>query len=124
MTMSGAPSKCAAYRLSTPMPSGRWSSLSPFFSYAVHDAVARAGRAGLLIDLVRRWEEFLVDGHDTFDECWGWGTPVHGWSSTPTRDLILVRAGITPAEPAIATAGGGRRRTNAARGMSRSHNRL
>jgi hypothetical protein len=31
----------------------------PFFSYAVHDAVARAGRAELLIDLVRRWEEFL-----------------------------------------------------------------
>jgi alpha-L-rhamnosidase len=60
----------------------------PFFSYAVHDAVARAGRAELLIDLVRRWEEFLVDGYDAFGECWGWGTPVHGWSSTPTRDLI------------------------------------
>ena len=44
----------------------------PFFSYAVHDAVARAGRAELLIDLVRRWEEFLVDGYDTFGECWGW----------------------------------------------------
>ena len=45
----------------------------PFFSYAVHDAVARAGRAELLIDLVRRWEEFLVDGYDTFGECWGLG---------------------------------------------------
>jgi alpha-L-rhamnosidase len=71
----------------------------PFFSYAVHDAVARAGRAELLIDLVRRWEEFLVDGYDTFGECWGWGTPVHGWSSTPTRDLIWYVLGITPAEP-------------------------
>ena len=56
----------------------------PFFSYAVHDAVALAGRAELLIELIRRWEEFLVDGYDTFGECWGWGTPVHGWSSTPT----------------------------------------
>jgi Bacterial alpha-L-rhamnosidase 6 hairpin glycosidase domain/Alpha-L-rhamnosidase N-terminal domain/Bacterial alpha-L-rhamnosidase concanavalin-like domain len=71
----------------------------PFFSYAVHDAVALAGRAELLIDLVRRWEEFLVDGYDTFGECWGWGTPVHGWSSTPTRDLIWYVLGITPAEP-------------------------
>jgi hypothetical protein len=71
----------------------------PFFSYAVHDAVARAGRAELLIDLVRRWQEFLVDGYDTFGECWGWGTPVHGWSSTPTRDLIWYVLGITPAEP-------------------------
>jgi alpha-L-rhamnosidase len=71
----------------------------PFFSYAVHDAVARAGRAELLIDLVRRWEEFLVDGYDTFGECWGWGTPVHGWSSTPTRDLVWYVLGITPAEP-------------------------
>jgi alpha-L-rhamnosidase len=71
----------------------------PFFSYAVHDAVARAGRAELLIDLVRRWEEFLVDGYDTFGECWGWGTPVHGWSSTPTRDLIWYVLGVTPAEP-------------------------
>ena len=71
----------------------------PFFSYAVHDAVARAGRAELLIDLIRRWEEFLVDGYDTFGECWGWGTPVHGWSSTPTRDLVWYVLGITPAEP-------------------------
>jgi alpha-L-rhamnosidase len=71
----------------------------PFFSYAVHDAVARAGRAELLIDLVRRWEEFLVDGYDTFGECWGWGTPVHGWSSTPTRDLVWHVMGVTPAEP-------------------------
>jgi Bacterial alpha-L-rhamnosidase 6 hairpin glycosidase domain len=71
----------------------------PFFSYAVHDAVARAGRTELLIDLVRRWEEFLVDGYDTFGECWGWGTPVHGWSSTPTRDLIWYVLGVTTAEP-------------------------
>jgi alpha-L-rhamnosidase len=71
----------------------------PFFSYAVHDAVALAGRAELLIDLIRRWEEFLVDGYDTFGECWCWGTPVHGWSSTPTRDLVWYVLGITPAEP-------------------------
>ncbi len=71
----------------------------PFFSYAVHDAVAQAGRAELLIDLVRRWDEFLVNGYDTFGECWGWGTPVHGWSSTPTRDLVVYVLGVTPAEP-------------------------
>jgi hypothetical protein len=74
----------------------------PFFAYAVHDAVARAGRAELLVDLVRRWDQFLADGYDTFGECWGWGTPVHGWSSTPTRDLVAYVLGITPAEPGYA----------------------
>jgi alpha-L-rhamnosidase len=74
----------------------------PFFSYAVHDAVARAGRSDLLIYLVRRWDQFLVEGYDTFGECWGWGTPVHGWSSTPTRDLVGYVLGITPQEPGFA----------------------
>jgi alpha-L-rhamnosidase len=75
----------------------------PFFSYAVHDAVALAGRAELLIELIRRWEEFLVNEYDTFGECWGWGTPAHGWSSTPTRDLVWYVLGITPAEPGYRT---------------------
>jgi hypothetical protein len=74
----------------------------PFFAYAVHDAVAKAGRAELLVDLVRRWDQFLTDGYDTFGECWGWGTPVHGWSSTPTRDLVAYVLGITPEEPGYA----------------------
>jgi alpha-L-rhamnosidase len=74
----------------------------PFFAYAVHDAVAKAGRAELLVDLVRRWDQFLTDGYDTFGECWGWGTPVHGWSSTPTRDLVAYVLGVTPAEPGYA----------------------
>jgi alpha-L-rhamnosidase len=74
----------------------------PFFSYAVHDAVALAGRAELLIDLVRRWDQFLVDGYDTFGECWGWGTPVHGWSCSPTRDLVAYVLGVTPEQPGYA----------------------
>lgn len=75
----------------------------PFFSYVVHDAVAVAGRAGDLVDLVRDWSEFLIDGYDTFGECWGWGTPVHGWSSTPTRDLTTRVLGVEPAEPGFAS---------------------
>ena len=47
----------------------------PFFSYLVHDAVAAAGRADRLPDMLRRWSVFLHDGYDTFGECWGWGTP-------------------------------------------------
>ena len=71
----------------------------PFMSYAVHDAVALAGRADRLPDLDRRWSEFLIDGYDTIGECWGWGTHVHGWSCTPTRDLVFYTLGVTPAEP-------------------------
>jgi hypothetical protein len=75
----------------------------PFFSYVVHDAVAAAGRAERLPDLLRRWSEFLHDGFDTFGECWGWGTPVHAWSSTPTKDLIWYVLGVTPDEPGYTT---------------------
>lgn len=76
----------------------------PFYSYIVHDAVAAAGRAAELPVLLRRWSVSLQDGYDTFGECWGWGTPVHGWSSTPTRDLIWYVLGVTPAEPGYARA--------------------
>ena len=58
----------------------------PFFSYVVHDAVAAAGRGDRLPSLLRRWSVFLEHGYDTFGECWGWGTPVHAWSATPTKD--------------------------------------
>ncbi|WAL74672.1 family 78 glycoside hydrolase catalytic domain [Kitasatospora sp. YST-16] len=71
----------------------------PFFSYVVHDAVAQAGLADRIADLVRDWSVFLHDGYDTFGECWGWGTPVHGWSSTPTRDLVVHVLGISPDLP-------------------------
>jgi hypothetical protein len=71
----------------------------PFFSYVVHDAVAAAGRADRLPSLLRRWSVFLYDGFDTFGECWGWGTPVHAWSATPTKDLVWYVLGVTPAEP-------------------------
>lgn len=71
----------------------------PFMSYVVHDAVALAGRADRLPDLYRRWSQFLKDGYDTIGECWDFGTHAHGWSCTPTRDMIFYTLGVTPAEP-------------------------
>ena len=76
----------------------------PFMSYIVHDAVAKAGKADILPDLYRRWSEFLVSGYDTIGECWGWGTHVHGWSCTPTKDMIFYTLGVTPAEPGYTVA--------------------
>jgi alpha-L-rhamnosidase len=75
----------------------------PFFSYVVHDAVASAGRGDRLPSLLRRWSVFLHDGFDTFGECRGWGTPVHAWSATPTKDLVWYVLGVTPAEPGYGT---------------------
>lgn len=75
----------------------------PFFSYVVHDAVALGGAAHRLPGMLRRWSIFLHDGFDTFGECWGWGTPVHAWSSTPTKDLIWHVLGVTPGSPGYAT---------------------
>lgn len=102
------PAKMEAQMMSE--PSADWDvdreivSAEPFGSYIVHDAVAQAGRAGKLIDLVRSWQTFLSDGYDTFGECWGWGTPVHGWSSTPTRDLVAYVLGVTPDQPGFTRA--------------------
>ncbi len=76
----------------------------PFISYIVHDAVAAAGMADRLPSLYRRWMQFLVDGYDTIGECWGWGTHVHGWSATPTKDMVFYTLGVTPAEPGYALA--------------------
>jgi len=76
----------------------------PFISYVVHDAVAKAGRGDLLPALYRRWSQFLVKGYDTIGECWGWGTHVHGWSTTPTKDMIFYTLGVTPADPGYTTA--------------------
>ena len=76
----------------------------PFMSYVVHDAVALAGRAELLPDLYLRWMEFLTDGYDTIGEIWGGGTHAHGWSCTPTRDMLIYTLGVSPAEPGFARA--------------------
>jgi hypothetical protein len=76
----------------------------PFMSYVVHDAVAQADMADRLPALYKRWLEFLVDGYDTLGENWGNGTRVHGWSATPTKDLIFYTLGVTPAEPGYTVA--------------------
>lgn len=74
----------------------------PFFRYVVHDGLARAGRADLVADQCRDWKVFLDRGETSWPEDWNGGTHCHGWSSTPTRDLIVHTVGITPAEPGYA----------------------
>lgn len=71
----------------------------PFFRYVVHDGLARAGRADLIADQCRDWKAFLDAGETSWPECWNGGTRCHGWSSTPTRDLIVHVLGIQPASP-------------------------
>jgi len=76
----------------------------PFMSYVVHDAVAAAGLAGKLPELCRRWSCFLTGGYDTIGEDWKHGTHVHGWSCTPTKDMVFYTLGVTPAEPGFTVA--------------------
>ena len=76
----------------------------PFMSYVVHDAVAEAGLADHLTTIYRDWNRFLQDGYDTIGEDWRHGTHVHGWSTTPTKDMIFYTLGVTPAEPGFAKA--------------------
>lgn len=76
----------------------------PFMSYVVHDALAQAGQADRLPDMYPRWAQFLAGGYDTLGECWDFGTHVHGWSSSPTRDMVFYTLGVTPAAPGYASA--------------------
>jgi hypothetical protein len=76
----------------------------PFMSYVVHDAVAEAGLADRLPALYRRWSQFLQSGYDTIGEDWKHGTHVHGWSTTPTKDMVFYTLGVTPAEPGYSAA--------------------
>ncbi len=39
-------------------------------------------------------------GYDTIGEDWRHGTHVHGWSCTPTKDMIFYTLGVTPASRA------------------------
>jgi alpha-L-rhamnosidase len=76
----------------------------PFFRYIVHDALAEAGRADLVADACRDWGAFVRSGERTWPETWVGGSHCHGWSSTPTRDLIVHTLGVQPAEPGFARA--------------------
>ena len=75
----------------------------PFFRYVVHDAIAVAGRADLVAHQLLDWDRWAMKRCATsWTECWAGGTVSHGWSSTPTRDLVQRVLGIMPAEPGFA----------------------
>ncbi|MBS1879669.1 MAG: alpha-L-rhamnosidase [Actinobacteria bacterium] len=76
----------------------------PFFRYVVHDALAEAGRADLVADACRDWGAFVRAGESSWPETWVGGSHCHGWSSTPTRDLITYVLGVQPAAPGFARA--------------------
>jgi hypothetical protein len=76
----------------------------PFFRYVVHDALVAAGRADLIPDVCRDWERLLERSDTTLSETWFGGTHCHGWSATPTRDLITRTLGIEPAGPGFGSA--------------------
>jgi hypothetical protein len=77
----------------------------PFFRYVVHDALAAAGRADLIPQQLLDWDRWAMKRCSTsWTECWAGGTVSHGWSSTPTRDLVQRVLGINPAEPGFAVA--------------------
>ncbi|HVM55319.1 MAG TPA: hypothetical protein VM262_19190 [Acidimicrobiales bacterium] len=99
------------YLRGAPLPDPWWDverdvvRAQPFFRYVVHDAVALAGRAELLPNLLLDWDRWAMKRCATsWTETWYGGTVSHGWSSTPTRDLVQRVLGIEPAEPGFAVA--------------------
>ena len=71
----------------------------PFFRYVIHDALALAGRADLIASQCRDWVGALARCPTSWTETWYGGTVSHGWSSTPTRDLVQRVLGVEPDEP-------------------------
>lgn len=76
----------------------------PFFRYVVHDALVAAGRSDLLAAACLDWTIALERCATSWTETWYGGTICHGWSSTPTRDLITYVLGVQPARPGFTTA--------------------
>lgn len=76
----------------------------PFFRYVVHDALVEAGRADLVAAALLDWAALLERCPTSWSETWFGGTTSHGWSSTPTRDLMVTVLGVGPAEPGFAVA--------------------
>jgi hypothetical protein len=77
----------------------------PFYRYVVHDALAEAGRADLIPNQLLDWDRWAMKRCATsWTETWYGGTVSHGWSSTPTRDLVQRVLGIEPAEPGFTMA--------------------
>jgi hypothetical protein len=77
----------------------------PFFRYVIHDALALAGRADLIPTQLLDWDRWAMKRCPTsWTETWYGGTVSHGWSSTPTRDLVQRVLGIEPAEPGFTVA--------------------
>jgi len=76
----------------------------PFFRYVVHDALTAAGRADLIATQLLDWGWALDRCPTSLTETWYGGTVSHGWSATPTRDLVQRILGVTPAEPGFGVA--------------------
>jgi hypothetical protein len=76
----------------------------PYFRYVVHDALALAGSADRIAAQCLDWQELLDRCATTLSETWFGGTTCHGWSATPTRDLLVYTLGVSPAEPGYARA--------------------
>ncbi len=100
-----------AYTRRGPLPEPWWDvdrqvvRAQPFFRYVIHDALHAAGRADLIPQQLLDWDRWAMKRCSTsWTECWAGGTVSHGWSSTPTRDLVQRVLGITPAEPGFAVA--------------------
>lgn len=75
----------------------------PFFRYVVHDALALLGAEDEIAGLVRDWLTIAATGPTAWREVWEGGSYAHGWSSTPTRDLIVYTLGVSPGEPGYTT---------------------
>ncbi len=75
-----------------------------FYSHFVYSALAKAGRADVALDLMRRKLGPMLDaGADTLWESLGpTASLCHGFSASPTYQLVYAVAGLQPADTGLA----------------------
>lgn len=78
----------------------------PWFCRFLHEALFAHGRQDLVLANLLRWK--LVPGNGTVQEFWdaapGRSSRCHGWSTSPTFDLISYIVGIRPSAPGWSSA--------------------
>jgi hypothetical protein len=76
----------------------------PWFCRFLHEALYRHGRRDLILESLLRWHP----RHGTLQEFWdapqGGSSRCHGWSASPTYDLVSTVLGVSPALPGFGRA--------------------
>ena len=76
-----------------------------YFRYYLNRALRQAGLGDQYLETLSTWRTMVANGHTTFPETEypDVRSDCHGWSASPTYELLSTVCGIEPAEPGFRT---------------------